>query len=81
MKYEKIRWRLSPRDVEHLSLSLKPIRTRRQVAAILSCSLSHVCQLESSALRKVVRALKTLEASGQLKLKPQENNENNPNHE
>jgi DNA-directed RNA polymerase specialized sigma subunit len=74
MNNEKARWNLSQSDIEHLSMSLKPVRTSREVAAILGLSTSLVCQLENSALRKIVRALKRLEANGQLK--PQENNTN-----
>ena len=75
MNHEKARWSLSQSDIGHLSMSLKPIRTSREVAKILGFSTTLVCQLEISALRKIVRALKRLEASGQLK--PQEDNTNN----
>ena len=71
MKYAKVRWRLSQSDVSHLSMSLKPVRTSREVAEILGLSTSLVCQVENSALRKIVRAMKALEAKGQLK--PQHN--------
>ena len=72
MNNEKARWNLSQSDIGHLSMALKPVRTSREVAEILGLSTSLVCQLENSALRKIVRALKRLEARGQLK--PQENN-------
>jgi DNA-directed RNA polymerase specialized sigma subunit len=75
MNNEKARWNLSQSDIDHLSMALKPVRTSREVAEILGLSTSLVCQLENSALRKIVRALKRLEARGQLK--PQENNTNN----
>ncbi len=74
MNNEKARWRLSQSDIGHLSMALKPVRTSREVAEILGLSTTLVCQLEISALRKIVRALKRMEANGQLK--PRENNEN-----
>jgi hypothetical protein len=74
MNNEKNRWNLSQEDIGHLSMALKPVRTSREVAEILGLSTSLVCQLENSALRKIVRVLKTMEANGQLK--PQENNSN-----
>jgi DNA-directed RNA polymerase specialized sigma subunit len=75
MNNEKARWNLSQSDIDHLSMALKPVRTSREVAEILGLSTSLVCQLENSALRKIVRALKRMEANGQLN--PQENNTNN----
>jgi DNA-directed RNA polymerase specialized sigma subunit len=72
MNNEKARWSLSQSDIGHLSMALKPVRTSREVAEILGLSTSLVCQLENSALRKIVRALKTMEANG--RLNPQENN-------
>lgn len=75
MNHEKARWSLSQSDIGHLSMALKPVRTSREVAEILGLSTALVCQIEISALRKIVRALKRLEAKGQLK--PQENNTNN----
>ena len=74
MKHDLIRWRLSQGDIDHLSMALKPVRSSREVADLLGLSTSLVCQIENSALRKIVRALKRLEARGQLK--PQENNIN-----
>ena len=74
MNHEKARWRLSQADIGHLSMALKPVRTSREVAEILGLSTSVVCRLENSALRKIVRALKRMEANGELK--PQENNTN-----
>ena len=71
MNNEKARWRLSQSDIDHLSMALKPVRTSREVAEILGLSTSLVCQLENSALRKIVRALQTLDAKG--RPKPQEN--------
>jgi hypothetical protein len=79
MNNEKNRWNLSQDDIGHLSAALKPVRTSREVAEILGLSTSLVCQIEISALRKIVRALKTMEANGRLKL--QENHdagENDP---
>src|SRR5271165_5446733 len=61
MNGEKNRWRLAQCDTSHLSAALRPIRTSREVAAMLGISTSLVCQLENSALRKIVRALKALE--------------------
>jgi DNA-binding CsgD family transcriptional regulator len=66
MNFEKARWSLSQNDIGHLSAALKPIRTSREVAEILGVSTTLVCQLENSALRKIVRALRALEAEGGL---------------
>jgi DNA-directed RNA polymerase specialized sigma subunit len=57
----QVRWRLSQADISNLSMALKPIRTREEVAKILGCSPSLVGQLETSALRKIVRAMTRLE--------------------
>ena len=77
MNNEKARWNLSQGDIDHLSAALKPVRTSREVADILGLSTSLVCQLENSALRKIVRAMNRLEARGELN--PQENNTNDEN--
>jgi DNA-directed RNA polymerase specialized sigma subunit len=74
MNHEKARWNLSQSDIDHLSMALRPVRTSREVAEIFGLSTTLVCKLENSALRKIVRALKTMEARGQLK--PKENNTN-----
>jgi DNA-directed RNA polymerase specialized sigma subunit len=76
MSNQKVRWSLSQTDIEHLSAALKPVRTSREVGAILGLSTSLVCQLENSALRKIVRALRRLEQTDRLKLQ-----ENTSNHE
>jgi hypothetical protein len=76
MKTHAVRWRLSQGDIDHLSAALKPVRSSREVAEMLGLSTSLVCQIENSALRKIVRALKALEAGGQLKTQ-----QNNSNHE
>jgi hypothetical protein len=57
MKTKKVRWRVSQSDIDRLSKALNPIRTHREVAVILSVSDSLVCQLENSALGKIVRAV------------------------
>jgi hypothetical protein len=59
-----VRWRVSQNDLDRLSVALKPIRARREVAEILGCSTSLVCQLESSGLRKIVRAMNGFEKNG-----------------
>jgi DNA-directed RNA polymerase sigma subunit (sigma70/sigma32) len=69
MKNEKTRWRLSQRDIGHLSMALKPVRTCQEAAEILGLSPGIVRQIENSALRKIVRALASLEKT------------ENPNHE
>jgi hypothetical protein len=74
MNTEKARWNLSKAGIGRLSMSLKPIRTSREVAKILGVSTSLVCQIENSALRKIVRALKAMEAESPLR--PQENDIN-----
>ncbi|MGP8199923.1 MAG: hypothetical protein ACLQU4_10515 [Limisphaerales bacterium] len=74
MNQEKARWGVSQSDLEHLSVALKPMRSSREVAAILGVSTSLVCKIENSALRKIVRALKRME--GQCK-----SQQNNINHE
>jgi len=63
----QVRWRLSQDDISHLSMALKPIRTQEEVAQILGYSPTLVCQLENSALRKIVRAMTRLEKNGMSK--------------
>jgi hypothetical protein len=67
MKTDKIRWRLKQGDIDRLSASLKPIRTCREVAGILGVSVAQVCQLESSALGKIIRAVNEYEQNGKYK--------------
>ncbi|MGD0813386.1 MAG: hypothetical protein ABSA83_07260 [Verrucomicrobiota bacterium] len=69
MNPEKARWGLSQCDIDHLSRELKPMRSSREVAAILGVSTSLVCRIENSALRKIVRALKRMEGQNKLHLK------------
>jgi DNA-directed RNA polymerase specialized sigma subunit len=57
MKPEKIRWRIAQREIDRLSASLKPIRTCREVADMMGVSVALVCQLENSALGKIMRAV------------------------
>jgi len=64
VKRPRTRWNLLRRDVGHLSAALRPIRTSQEVAEILGVSASQVCQLENSALRKIVRAVQDLAAEG-----------------
>lgn len=61
MKNRPIRWRLRQQDVDGLSHALKPIRTCREVARILRCSPATVCELEASALRKIMAAYARIE--------------------
>ena len=55
---EKPRWNVSQGDLGHLSAALRPMRTREEVAELMGVSVTLVCQLENSALRKIVRALR-----------------------
>jgi hypothetical protein len=55
---EKPRWNVSQGDLGRMSRALQPIRTTREVADLLGISVSLVCQIENSALRKIMRALK-----------------------
>jgi hypothetical protein len=64
MNHHKIRWNLSQDDIGHLSMALKPIRSYEHVAKILGYSDSLVRQLETSALRKIVRAMARFEKNG-----------------
>ena len=54
---KQVRWRLQQREINRLSSRLKPLRSYREVAGILGVSVALVCQLETSALDKVARAL------------------------
>jgi hypothetical protein len=74
MRAQTVRWGVSQIDLEYLSKTIRPVRSSREVAVILGLSTSLVCQIENSALRKIVRAMKRLEAKGQLR--PQKNNSN-----
>ena len=58
MMAEKPRWNVSQGDLGHLSAALRPMRTREEVAELMGVSVTLVCQLENSALRKIVRALR-----------------------
>ncbi len=64
MNRQNVRWNLAQGDIGHLSMALKPIRSYDEVAEILGCSASLVRQLETSALRKIIRAMARLEATG-----------------
>lgn len=61
MNAQRIRWRAARGDIEPLLEWLHPVRTHEEVAAILGTSASLVRALESSALRKVARAMIRLE--------------------
>ena len=75
MKPEQIRWRMAQRDIDRLSASLKPIRTCREVADMMGISVALVCQLESSALGKIMRAVHEYDQLGA----SEENEENKQN--
>jgi hypothetical protein len=64
MNHQKVRWRLLQRDIGHLSMALKPLRSQEEVAAILGCSANLVRQLENSALRKIIRAMTRFDEKG-----------------
>jgi len=64
MNHQKVRWNLSQGDIGDLSMALKPIRSYEEVGKILGCSDSLVRQLETSALRKIVRAMAHFEKNG-----------------
>ena len=57
MKFLNVRWGLLQEDIDHLSQALHPIRSHQEVAAILGLSESAVRQIETSALRKIIRAM------------------------
>jgi DNA-directed RNA polymerase sigma subunit (sigma70/sigma32) len=64
MRNQQVRWRLRQDEIDHLSNSLKPMRSCEEVAQILGCSESLVRQIEHSALRKIIRAMADFEKNG-----------------
>ena len=75
MKTKKVRWRVSQRDLDRLSASLKTIRTYREVAGMMGVSVALVCQLENSALGKIIRVVNEYDQTGA----SEENEENKQN--
>jgi DNA-directed RNA polymerase sigma subunit (sigma70/sigma32) len=65
MKLLNVRWGLLQDDIDHLSVALNPIRSHQEVAAILGLSASAVRQIETSALRKIIRAMNDHEQIGE----------------
>jgi DNA-directed RNA polymerase specialized sigma subunit len=62
MKEKKIQWNLSRTGIESLAATLKSVRTRGEVGAMLGLSGRAVSQIEVSALRKIILALSRLES-------------------
>jgi DNA-directed RNA polymerase specialized sigma subunit len=62
MKEKKIQWNLSRTGIESLAATLKSVRTRGEVGAMLGLSVRAVSQIEVSALRKIILALSRLES-------------------
>ena len=75
MNRKQTRWHIRQRQIDHLSHTLKPVRTCREVAGILGISVALVCQLETSALSKIVRAVNDFENN------EKDENSEIPNHE
>jgi DNA-directed RNA polymerase sigma subunit (sigma70/sigma32) len=68
MKTQIIRWDLSQDDIAHLSTALQPVRTYQEVAGILGLSESLVRQIETCALRKIIRTMTNHEENGELEI-------------
>lgn len=58
---KRICWGLAQGDIDRLSATLRPVRSRAEVAEMMGVSVTLVSELEKSALSKLIRAINDYE--------------------